>query len=263
MAESDRSGGGIVTPAPRKGAAKVAAVTPEILARLHAGAEETLTLSECLAVDFAEMARGCLSVATAEAVTAAVDPSAGITKRMAQAAGTLPDDVVDDLITHPSDTIRGWAAFALAGRHGSDLEALFSALRPLAADSHFGVREWAWLAARPAIVAQPMAALSLLMPWTGEGDETLRRFASEATRPRGVWCSHIAVLKADPEPARLLLEPLKADPSKYVRDSVANWLNDAAKTRPDWVLALTGRWLEGATKETAALVKRARRSFLS
>jgi 3-methyladenine DNA glycosylase AlkC len=152
-------------------------------------------------------------------------------------------------------------AFALAARHGSDLEALFPALRPLAADPHFGVREWAWLAARPAIVAKPMEALALLALWTGEEDENLRRFASESTRPRGVWCSHIAELKADPEPGRALLEPLKADPSKYVRDSVANWLNDAAKTCPEWVLSVTDMWLVDAEKETAALVKRARRSI--
>ncbi|WP_413205667.1 DNA alkylation repair protein [Rhodospirillum sp. A1_3_36] len=261
MVEGDRSGGGIVTAVRRKGAGKVADVTPELLARLHGGLEETLTLSECLAVDFAEMARGCLPTASAEAVAAAVDPSAGITRRMAQAAGALSVESVEGLASHPSDTVRGWMAFALADRWGSDLEALFSALRPLAADAHFGVREWAWLAARPAIVAKPMEALVLLTPWTGEDDENLRRFASEATRPRGVWCSHIAGLKADPDPGRVLLEPLKADPSKYVRDSVANWLNDAAKTRPDWVLWLTDRWLEGGQKETAALVKRARRSI--
>jgi 3-methyladenine DNA glycosylase AlkC len=245
----------------RKGASKLADVTPEVLESLHAGREESLTLTECLAVDFAALARGCLPPEAAAAVAAAVDASAGITRRMAQAASALPGDLVDALIRHPSDTVRGWACFALAARHGSDLAEAFAALRPLAADSHFGVREWAWLAARPAIVAAPLEALALLRPWVEEGDENLRRFASEASRPRGVWCSHIATLKEDPEPGRFLLEPLKADPSKYVRDSVANWLNDAAKTRPDWVLAVTDVWLEAAGKDTQSLVKRARRSL--
>lgn len=58
-----------------------------------------------------------------------------------------------------------------------------------------------------------------------------------------MWCGHIQLLKDRPETALPLLEALKADPEKYVQDSVANWLNDAAKTRPDFVKTVTSRWL--------------------
>lgn len=62
----------------------------------------------------------------------------------------------------------------------------------------------------------------------------MRLFAGEALRSRGVWAAHIPALKSDPGRATPVLKPLRADPSRYVQDSVANWINDAAKSKPDW-----------------------------
>lgn len=67
-----------------------------------------------------------------------------------------------------------------------------------------------WLAVRPALAADLDAAIAQLQAWTALPSERLRRFASEALRPRGVWCAHIAALKADPGQALPLLEPLRS-----------------------------------------------------
>ncbi|HSV29020.1 MAG TPA: DNA alkylation repair protein [Candidatus Omnitrophota bacterium] len=243
----------------RKGARSRAEVPPEVLAALNAGTMETASLPECLAVDFA---------ALMGAVFPAIDPAPlevaagdGVTRRMALAA-ELAAEHLDTMAGHGSDTVRGWACYAIGRRPGWTLAQRLERLRPLADDPHFGVREWAWLALRPHVVAEPRAAIALLAPWTAEASANLRRFASEATRPRGVWCAHVAALRADPAPGLAVLEPLRADPARYVQDSVANWLNDAGKDHPDWVRDLCQCWTkDGGGKAIAYVVRRACRNL--
>ncbi len=248
---------------PRKGAARVADVPPDILADLNAGRIEAATLSENLAVDLAVL----MATVIPDLAGAArqIDPKLGITKRMALAAKIISDDSGQKrlawLTAHPSDMVRGWGTFLLASDPALSLAAKLQAMRPFADDPHFSVREWAWLALRPDIVAAPEEAIQALVPFTKERSEYLRRFASEATRPNGVWATHVKRLKANPEVGLPIIEPLRADPSRYVQDSVANWLNDAWKSQPQWVEAVCARWTEDSpSAATAYIVKRALRN---
>lgn len=235
------------------------------LAQLNAG-EPATTLTECLAVDFAALMQSAAPAVGADGVALMrAEAAAGISKRMALAARILLDrlgpQALAGLRVHGSDTVRGWACFMVGAMPDLPLQARLDLIRPLADDPHFGVREWAWLAVRPQLAAELDTAVQCLRPWTGERSERVRRFASESLRPRGVWCAHIAALKADPAIALPLLEPLRTDTSSYVQDSVANWLNDASKDRPQWVRELCARWLAGKpSAATERICKRALRS---
>jgi 3-methyladenine DNA glycosylase AlkC len=240
-------------------ARRPADVNPERRALLNAGLAEAANLAEALAVDFAELLQAAVPDADHAAMRAAA--TLGVTRRMALAgrlvAQALGTRAFAMLAGHPSDTVRGWACYALAEEQ-LPLDATLDRMRSLAADRNAGVREWAWLALRPAIAAAPLNAISLLRPWAADPDPMLRRFATEATRPRGVWCPHITALRQDPTPGLGLLEPLRADPARYVQDSVANWLNDAGKDHPDWVRGLCRRWqdLPGSAPRILARAQR-------
>ncbi|MBY0228978.1 MAG: DNA alkylation repair protein [Gemmataceae bacterium] len=163
---------------------------------------------------------------------------------------------------HASDTVRGWACYALAAVPGMPLPERVERFRRFADDPHFGVREWAWIALRPRLAEDLPLAIEALLPWTASPSANVRRFAAEVLRPRGVWCAHIDALKRDPKPGLALLAPLKADPSRYVQNSVANWLNDASRSAPEWVRKTVKAWSRGKpAKETLYICKRALRTL--
>lgn len=235
-------------------------------AAINAGAIETRNLAEILAIDFVTLLRQIVP-ADADLDKGEVTRLAalGISARMAAVGRMLLELIGPQAIVplgqHRSDTVRGWACF-MVGTQAMPLSARLTAIRSFADDPHFGVREWAWLAVRPAIGLRIDEAITLLSGWTSDPSDRVRRFASEATRPRGVWCAHIASLKSDPSPGRRLLESLRADTSVYVQDSVGNWLNDAAKSRPDWVRDLVAEWSEGdPPPATRRIARRALRSI--
>jgi len=116
-------------------------------------------------------------------------------------------------------------------------------------------------AVRPFIVRHGERMLTQMIRWTQHPNEHVRRLASEGSRPRLPWAMALPQFKRDPKPLLPLLEALRADPSEYVRRSVANNLNDIAKDHPDLVLEIGRRWL-GTSAATDRLVQHASRTLL-
>ncbi|MEB4614079.1 DNA alkylation repair protein, partial [Leucobacter sp. M11] len=233
---------------PSRGASSRAAVTEAERAALNAGTASARTLTEALVIDHAEL----LGHAVPELPAAALDrvraaAELGVLKRMrlvgAELLAAFGPGIAERLAEHPSDTVRGWACFVVGETPGLSVTERLGRIRGLADDPAFTVREWVWMAVRPELVAELAESIEQLSGWTGDASPRIRRFASEALRPRGVWASHIGELKAEPALGLPLLEPLRADPEKYVQDSVANWINDASKDRPDWARDTVERWL--------------------
>lgn len=249
----------------RKGANRAADIPADILSALSQGEIESATLVEITALDQGRLLRHAVPQLSQRGHAAAgMANNLGVLKRMAAIAAIVLDELGPDAIelcrTHRSDTVRGWACFMVAALPG--LQAQLQAIRPLADDSHFGVREWAWMALRPALASELHPAITSLQTWTCSPSERIRRFACESLRPRGVWCAHLAELKREPALALPILEALCADPAIYVQDSVANWLNDAGKDQPDWVRERCRRWLsESPATATQRICQRAQRKL--
>ncbi|MES2939975.1 MAG: DNA alkylation repair protein [Pseudomonadota bacterium] len=260
----------------RTGAPRIALIPPEVLEALNDGLVPTVHLNEFLALDLPRLARnvarqiGIDPQAERLADTLAMLPAFKPMKRHEHVARALydlaapradRDAVAQAIASHASDVARCWAAQWVMFS-GMALPGKLQAVRRFAADPHFGVREIAWMAVRGDVAGAVERSVDLLMPWVHDADPNIRRFASELTRPRGVWCAQIEPLKARPWTALPLLEPLKADASRYVQNSVANWLNDAARTQPEWVSALCERWAAGSdAPATRYIVRRATRSL--
>lgn len=261
----------------RKGARRINEIPPDTLAQLNRGELATANLVEWLALDQALLLQNVLpQLGLQAAIPHTLAALARLRKptatQLIPTIGTALIPVLKAqsnrqtrfarLAGHPSDVVRSWACYVVGLDEELALAQKLDAIRPFAADAHFGVREIAWMAVRDSLARELAAAIRWLSEWATDADENIRRFASEATRPRGVWCKHIDALKRNPELGYPILEPLRSDPAKYVRDSVANWLNDASKSQPDWVQDVCTHWTETSpTKETAYIVNKALRTL--
>ncbi len=260
----------------RKGSRTIAEIPKNILAQLNNGELETANLVEWLAVDRKNLLKSLLMQNSRKdyfnPIIKAINElekqtitniEAEIGKTLYQLSTKNNDTAFLKIIsTHTSDVVRCWATYTVGHNAQLSLQQVFQQIKPFAADKHFGVRESAWLAVRHIINQHLKTSMDVLSPWALSADENIRRFASEATRPRGVWCVHIETLKADPSLGLSILEPLKSDASKYVQNSVGNWLNDASKSQPTWVKELCKKWnKESKTNETAYITKRAMRTL--
>jgi 3-methyladenine DNA glycosylase AlkC len=248
-----------------------------VLEQLNNGSVETVNLVEWLAIDQLLLLKNMLqqqkranwykpaAAAVAQLKKKTVNTINETIGKVLLREATLQKDTafLKNIAGHPADMVRCWAAYTVGSNISLSLKKMLEQVRPFAADKHFGVREIAWLSVRPALAASVEEGIALLTPFTGEADANLRRFASEATRPRGVWCAHIELLKNNPALGLPILQPLHNDPEKYVQDSAGNWLNDAAKTQPEFVRTLCKKWQQQSPgKATAYIIKKATRSLL-
>ena len=116
-------------------------------------------------------------------------------------------------------------------------------------------------AIRPFIVRDIDGTMAQMRRWARHEHEHVRRLASEGCRPRLPWGMALQAFTRDPGPVLEVLEILKADPSEYVRRSVANNLNDIGKDHPDVLLEVASRW-HGQSADTDRLLKHACRTQL-
>jgi 3-methyladenine DNA glycosylase AlkC len=231
----------------RKGSRRIADIPYDILQQINHGEIETANLMESLAIDFVTLLQSALPDISHSAIQSMRDAKdKGWIERSRLAARLIYDqyglDIVPSLLSHKSDNVRGWVAGVVACAPSLGLSERLDKIKPLADDSNAGTREMAWLFLRGHIAADIEHAIQILTPWTVHESANIRRFAIESTRPRGVWCAHIVILKQNPTLGLPLLINVRSDPARYVQDAVANWLNDAAKSKPDWVQSIIADW---------------------
>jgi 3-methyladenine DNA glycosylase AlkC len=142
------------------------------------------------------------------------------------------------------------------GQHGhAHFDAAMAALKFLTpfSSAEFAIREF--------LRRDPTRTLAVMERWSRDENEHVRRLASEGSRPRLPWSFRLDALVADPTPTAPILENLRADPSLYVRKSVANHLNDISKDHPAWMLARLKSW-DLSHPHTQWIAKRAARTLI-
>ena len=191
----------------------------------------------------------------------------GIMQRMRQTAVSLHETLPQDFrqgVADPETTraahraqFRGDHAFRVR-RALRRLKHFDLSLDALKFFTRFGSSEFA---IRHFLVADFDRTIAVMRRWAEDDNEHVRRLASEGSRPRLPWSFQLRNLIADPSPTGPILEALKADPSLYVRKSVANHLNDIGKDHPDLLVERVSGW-DLSDKHTAWIVRHALRTLI-
>jgi 3-methyladenine DNA glycosylase AlkC len=150
----------------------------------------------------------------------------------------------------------GWILDSFVEQYGlDDYETSVRAIEKITqfTSCEFGVR--------PFIIKYPEKMMKQMFVWSNHEHWGVRRLASEGCRPRLPWAMALSGLKENPTPIIPILENLKHDPSRFVRLSVANNLNDIAKDNPETVIDLVKKW-QGGSKEVDWIIKHGCRTLL-
>ncbi len=112
------------------------------------------------------------------------------------------------------------------------------------------------------INAFPKETMAILTEWCSNTNYHVRRLCSEGTRPKLPWSQKINIDVAESLP---ILNHLYADRTRYVTRSVANHLNDIAKSQPDLALETLKIWRKSQKQtesEIAFITKHALRTLV-
>lgn len=262
----------------RKGARRRSEIENEVLSALNQGKISSTNLVEWLAIDQLTLLSHVLTEIDLEDQMRVnffsklelknegiIKQLKGIGKLLFETMSRSKNQVTifQTLVNHQSDMVRAWMAFYIGSNPSLNLSNRLEMMEKFATDSNMTVKECAWLSLRSYLIEDLRTSFQLLIPWVQDRDPNLRRCAIEATRPRGVWCKHIPQLKENPELGLTLLEFVRSDTSKYVQRSVGNWLNDASKSRPDWVINTCQHWQqESSTPQTQWIIKHGLRTII-
>jgi 3-methyladenine DNA glycosylase AlkC len=179
-----------------------------------------------------------------------------------EAALAPVDTTVGDASNEPAG-MTGWVVWSLgefvARRVAAQPADLARGLQCLHALTQ---RFTAEFAIRPLLRDHPGAVWPVLMRWAEDPSASVRRLASEGSRPRLPWGLRLQALVEDPAPAWPLLERLQDDADESVRRSVANHLNDIGKDHPEALADWLERQLPGAPPARVVLLRHASRSLI-
>ncbi|MEO9684498.1 MAG: DNA alkylation repair protein [Tateyamaria sp.] len=123
----------------------------------------------------------------------------------------------------------------LAVRHGLEAHSARALDLLYAATQRFSMEFYI----RPFLNRWPQETLAQLALWARDDNYHVRRLVSEGTRPKLPWARKVALTLDQTLP---LLDILQADGTRFVTRSVANHLNDVAKTDADAVLQRLAQW---------------------
>lgn len=153
------------------------------------------------------------------------------------------------------DAWQGWPLCSFVERHGVDHPHESLAAMPTL------TRVWSCeFAIRPFLDHHLDLTLEHLRGWVHDPDPAVRRLPSEGTRPLLPWGPRVRALTDDPSIGLDVLRELRHDPDEVVRRSVANHLNDVAKSHPGLVVELLGDWVDDGVDE--AMVRHALRTLV-
>lgn len=142
--------------------------------------------------------------------------------------------------------------------YGQDANNWELSMRALAKYTQSSTSEFA---VRPFLINHEKQMMEQMLIWAQDSNEHIRRLATEGCRPQLPWGQALISFKQNPLPVLKILEQLKADPSLYVRKSVANNLNDISKTHPELVIKIAQEWY-GNNANTDWIVKHGCRTLL-